>query len=295
VARQSVAPLPVLSEAPATVVEPARLSDALSRLRDTVAPHDAPQTPSTARVRSLSISQALARPSLEPVFRRMVAADPETAGRLLLELLPLQRVVYSQPVSYDLVLGPDRCVWVSVSNGTPVIQVRTAARPRQEVDFQVAGDPARLARVLVAGRWRRRFSRRVARVRGRRESVVALTSLLGAPMDLQALYRSGVRPDPLITFALVAAMIDPAWTATERFTFAHASPGQNRTYLVIDGARGASATRIAPDGGATTTMHCPASDLMAALAGEAVPGVRVEGDVGAYLSLRKWLKRAQSE
>jgi hypothetical protein len=131
-------------------------------------------------------------------------------------------------------------------------------------------------------------------VRGHRDGVAALSSLLGAPLDLRALHAAGVRPDPLIAFALAAAMIDPAWTATERFTFAHASPAQNRTYLVIDGARGASATRIAPDGGATTTMHCPACDLMAALAGEAVPGVRVEGDVGVYLSLRKWLKRAQS-
>ncbi len=287
--------LPAPPAAPATVVEPARLNDALSRLRETVAPHDVQEAPSTALIPSLSMHEALARPSLERVFRKMVAADADVAGRLLLELLPLQRVVYPHPVSYDLVLGADRCVSVSVPNGMPVIQVQAVARPRQEVDFQVMGDPGRLARMLLAGRWRRRFGRRVARVRGRREGVVALTSLLGAPLDLQALQRAGVRPDPLIALALVAAMIEPAWTATERFTFAHASPEQSRTYLVVNGGQGVSATRIAPDGGATTTMHCPASDLMAALAGEAVRGVRVEGDVGAYLSLRKWIKRAQSE
>ena len=56
-----------------------------------------------------------------------------------------------------------------------------------------------------------------------------------------------------------------------------------------------TATRIAPEGGASTTMYCPTDDLLAALAGEPVPGVRVDGDVGAFLSLRKWIKRAQSE
>jgi hypothetical protein len=279
----------------AGTVEPARLNDALSRLRQTIAPYDAPAAPSTALVRAPSMHEALTRPSLERAFRTMARSDPDAAGRLLLELLPLQRVVYPHPVTYDLVLAPDRCVWVSVPNGTPTIEVQTAPRPRQEVDFQVIGEPARIARLLTTGRWRRIFGRRAARVRGRREGVAALSSLLGAPLDLGALHHAGVRPDPLISFGLLAAMIDPAWTATERFTFAHASPGASRTYLVVAEGRPLAATRIAPEGGPSTTMHCTTADLLAALAGEPVPGVRVDGDVGAYLSLRKWIKRAQSE
>ncbi len=239
--------------------------------------------------------EALTRPSLERAFRTMARTDLDAAGRLLLELLPLQRVVYPHAITYDLVLAPDRCVWVSVPNGTPTIEVQTAPRPRTEVDFQVIGEPARIARLLTAGRFRRLFGRRGARVRGRREGVVALASLLGAPLDLGALHRAGVRPDPLIAFGLLAAMIDPAWTATERFTFAHATPGSTRTYLILGEGRPLVATRIAPEGGPSTTMHCATDDLLAALAGEPVPGVRVDGDVGAFLSLRKWIKRAQSE
>jgi hypothetical protein len=301
---------------PAAAVEPARLNDALTRLRETIAPHDppappappaphgtAPSTapaPSTALVRSPSMHEALARPSLERAFRTMARTDLDAAGRLLLELLPLQRVAYPHAVAYDLVLAPDRCVWVSVRDGAPTIEVQTAARPRQEVDFQVVGEPARIARLLTAGRFRRRFGLRTARVRGRREGVSALSSLLGVPLDLRALHHAGVRPDPLITFGLLAAMIDPAWTATERFTVAHASPGSHppgssRTYLIVREGQPVTATRIAPEGGPSTTMHCATDDLLAALAGEPVPGVRVDGDVGAYLSLRKWIKRAQSE
>ncbi len=289
------APLPVPVPAPAEAVEPARLNDALSRLRETIAPQDAPALPSTALVRSPSMHEALARPSLERAFRTMARTDLDAAGRLLLELLPLQRVVYPHAIAYDLVLAPDRCVWVSVPNGTPTIEVQTAPRPRQEVDFQLVGDPARIARLLTAGRLRRFFGRRGARVRGRREGVAALSSLLGAPLDLGALHRAGVRPDPLIAFGLLAAMIDPAWTATERFTVAHATPGASRTYLIVREGRPLTATRIAPQSGPSTTMHCTTDDLLATLAGEPVPGVRVDGEVGAFLSLRKWIKRAQSE
>ena len=96
--------------------------------------------------------EALTRPSLERAFRTMARTDLDAAGRLLLDLLPLQRVVYPHAVAYDLVLAPDRCVWVSVPNGTPTIEVQTAPAPRQEVDFQVIGEPARIARLLTAGR-----------------------------------------------------------------------------------------------------------------------------------------------
>ena len=156
------------------------------------------------------------------------------------------------------------------------------------------GDPARLGRLLTAGWFRRRFGR-TARVRGRREGVVALSALLGAPLDLGALYHAGVQPDPLIAFALVAAMIDPAWTAPEHFTLAHATPAATRTYLVVGEGRPLTATRLAPAGGATTTLTCATEHLLAALGGEPAPGIRVTGDVGAFLSLRRWIKRAQSE
>ncbi|HYZ81619.1 MAG TPA: hypothetical protein VE571_10140, partial [Solirubrobacteraceae bacterium] len=284
---------------PAALVEPARLNDALSRLRNTIAPQEPPgqapaPAPAAVAPRAPSLHEALARPTVEQAFRKMAHTDPDAAGRLLLELLPLQRVVYPHAVTYDLVLAPDRCVWVSVPNGIPSIEVQTTARPRQEVDFQVLGDPKRIARLLTAG-WFGRLLGRAARVRGRREGLAALSSLLGAPLDLGALHHAGVRPDPLIAFGLLAAMIDPAWTATDSFTLAHAAPGTPRTYLVVREGRPPAATRSAPDGGATTMLECPTEQLLAALAGEPVPGVRVTGDVAAYLALRKWIKRAQSE
>jgi hypothetical protein len=287
---------------PAALVEPARLNDALTRLRATITPQEAPAAAGVAGLaeatRPLSLHDVLGRPSLEPSFRKLVRTDAEAAGRLLLELLPLQRVVYPYPVAYDLVLGAGparRCVCVSVPNGTTNIAVQSTPRPREQVDFQVFGDAARIARLLTAGRFRRRFGLGVARVRGRRDGLVALSALLGTPLDLGDLQRAGVRLDAGTAFSLVAAMVQPAWTAGERFTLAHVEPEAPTTYLVVrDGAR-MRVGRTAPDGRVTTTVACHADQLLAVLAGEPAEGLAVTGDERPLAALREWIKRAQSE
>ncbi|HET8976800.1 MAG TPA: hypothetical protein VFN87_01510 [Solirubrobacteraceae bacterium] len=285
------------------VVEPARLNDALTRLRETIAPADAAPAPGTAvATRPPSLTEVLDRPSLEGAFRRLVRSDADAAGRLLLELLPLQRVVYPQSVAYDLVLSgrrgsgrsPQRCVCVSVPNGTTSIAVQSAPRPRDQVDFQVFGEPARIARLLTAGRLRRRFGPGVARVRGRREGLSALTALLGAPLDLRDLHRAGVRLDPTTAFALVASMVDPAWTVHDRFTLAHQEPETATTFLLVRGGAPLQVTRAAPPEAISATLACPADDLLAVLAGVPVSALTIHGDQRALVALRGWIKRAQS-
>jgi hypothetical protein len=295
--------VPRRSSGPAAgaVVEPARLNDALSRLRETIAPQDAPDPATgTAVERRPSLHEALGRPSLERPFRKLVRADASAAGRLLLELLPLQHVVYPHAVAYDLVLGTGTgpthpCVCVTVADGTVTIAVQSTPRPREAVDFQVSGEPARIARLLTAGRFRRRFGRRVARVRGRRDGVAALAALLGTPLDLTALHRAGVRLDPATAFALVASMIDPAWTVRERFTLAHIEPQSATTYVIVRDGRPIEVTRTAPEGRINTTVFCKADQLIAVLSGQPVGGLTVTGDEGPLALLREWIKHAQSE
>ena len=290
------------TEPTGVLVEPARLNDALSRLRETIAPQDVPALATgTAVERPPSLHEALGRPSLERPFRKLVRTDARAAGRLVLELLPLQRVVYPHAIAYDLVLGTGPahaargCVCVTVTNGTATIAVQSTPRPREAVDFQVYGDPARIARLLTAGRFRRRFSRRVARVRGHRDGVAALSALLGTPLDLAALHRAGVRLDPATAFALVASMIDPAWTLRERFTLAHIEPQSATTYVIVRDGRPIEVTRTAPEGRIATTLSCKADQLMATLSGQPVSGLTVSGDEGPLVSLREWIKLAQSE
>jgi hypothetical protein len=323
-------------DAPSGAVEPARLSDALTRLRGTIAPTDEPATPEGAEVAAgapaptgapastgaqvatrtgaatepvaarapdtpagtalqPSMREMAGRPTLDRAFRRLVRADAAAAGRLVLELLPLQRLVYPDPVGYDLVLGAGRgCVCVSRAGDTVEIAVRSAPRRPDEVDFQVLGEPAHIARMLTAGALRRRFGRRMAKVRGDRQGVAALAALLGAPLDLLALRDAGVALDPGTALSLVASMVEPAWTENERFVIGHEEPGTATTYLIVQERRSPQVTRHEPATGVTTMLACRADQLLAALAGDSAAGAAVRGDERPLAVLRQWVKRAQS-
>ncbi len=298
-----IVPDPIVPDPSAAPLEPERLSDALTRLRATIAPQAPPASANgddpSAHPPLSGGSVARADRPLEPVFRRLVRRDPDAAGRLLLELLPLAALVHPRPVAYDLVLrrGPGvtrPCVWVTVLGGAPTIRVRPAPRPADQVDFQVVGEPVRIARLLVAGWLRRRLGLGVARVRGSRAQLPALGALLSAPLDLTELHREGVRLDSATTFALVAAMVDPAWTAGRRFTIAHEEPQAGTTYVSAGGGRRIEVTPTPPAQPVSTTLRCRADQLSAALCRESVGGLTVSGDPLPLAWLRQWINRAQS-
>jgi hypothetical protein len=261
-----------------------RLSDALTRLRESVALPEA-----------TAVSLTAGGHTLEAAFRRLVKRDAAVAGELLLDLLVLQRAAYPHPVAYDLVLGPGRgCVRVTVGEGPPVIERQGAARTREEVDFRVRGEPARIARLLTAhGIWRR-LGPRVARVRGRRDGLVALQALLSMPLDLVALRDGGATLRAEAVFGLVAGMVDPAWTAGESFVIAHRDPDGAVTYLTVRDGRAPAVTRTAPVGRIATTIDGPADALLTVLSGAPAREGRLSGDEGPLESLRTWIKRAQS-
>jgi hypothetical protein len=278
---------------PAGPVEPARLNDALARLRESIAPQEAAVTDD--RRDQATAGAEISRPSLRPTFARLAGEDADAAGRIVLELLSLQRIAYPHPVSYDLVLGDDRgCVCVSVLGGPPEISLQSAPRPAEAVDFQVRGDPARIARLLTVRGLRRRFGRRVAKVAGRRERLAALDALLDTPLDLMALHRAGVRLDVVAALKLVSAMVDPGWTVRERFTLAHRDPGGRTAFLQVSDGRPMTVTRDAPAGRVATTIVGPTDDLLPALCGAPDPASRIEGDLGPLTALRDWINRAQS-
>ncbi len=281
---------------PAGPVELARLNDALARLRETFPPEAATAGEPADQAES---GQGGARASLRPIFARLVSEDADAAGRLLLELLSLQTVAHSRPVSYDLVLGAERgCVCVSALDGPPVIWLQSAARPAEGVDFQVFGEPARIARLLTARGLKRRFGRRVAKVSGRRDRLGALEAVLDTPPDLRGLHRRGLRLDAVAALELVSAMVEPEWTVRERFTLAHRDRDRDReagaAYLEVGDGRPMTVTREAPAGRIATTILCPADGLLPLLGGQPDPAARVEGDLGPLTALRGWIDRAQS-
>ncbi len=303
---------PTLTPGP---IQADQLSAALSRLRQTTPP--APEEPVTGGPASLEPEapeapqapeapeapeppERPAKPWLGKAFRTLAARDPSQGGRLLLALLPAQRVADPQPVAYDLVLGDLACARVTVSSTGAQIDLGDAPRPPAEVDFQLVGDLASIARLLAAGPVARRIGRllfrhRLARVRGDRDRLGALESLIDAPLTLGRLHAAGVRLDPLLAMSVAALMIEPAWTAGERFTIAHREPGAPTpaAYLHIRDGRAPLAAEERPHGPVATTIECRPDDLIVVLAGEHVASVAISGDDRPVALIRQWLDRAQ--
>jgi hypothetical protein len=197
------------------------------------------------------------------------------------------------------VLGPGHgCVQVtSTGDGTEIARQATA-RPLQQVDLHVVGGPERFARLLAAGRIRRRLGFGVARVRGNRDGVAALDALLALPLDLPALVDGGMSTDPSSLLSLVAAMVTPNWTRGARFSISHRDGNAPDTYLLIADGRLPIVTAVAPTGPIATVISCAQSDLASALTGSPAPephSVQVLGDPAPLAQLQAWIKRAQSE
>jgi hypothetical protein len=282
-------------------VEPQRLNEAFSRLRETIALPPDPTDEGDETIRSLGPARASertrpgpAKPWLAPVFNALVRTDAASAGRLLLDLLPAQAVAYPHSVAYDLVLGePPGFVQVTVRGGMAAVGFGAAARARGEVDFQAFGSPARLARLVAAGVLWRRWRRGMARIRGERRSLAALRSLVGHPLHLGELHAAGVRIEPALALTIVSLMIDPAWTAGERFAVAYTDGEAGAQLQVRDGAA-LTVRAVAPAEPAATTIVGSADSLLLLLAGGPRDELTIRGEERPLMLLLDWVQRAQS-
>jgi hypothetical protein len=235
------------------------------------------------------------RPWLRAAFRTLARADPDRAGRLVLDLLPAQRAVYPRPVAYDLELGGDwGCLRVTVRDGDQEIVPSDAPRAPGDVDFRFTGEPSDLGRRLRAGRFRRLLGRGLGRVHGRRSGLVALDALIGTQLGLGALHATGVRLEPRTALALLAGLISPAWTDGERFTLAYGAPGEPPVFLIVDGKRPIEVTENRPPDPAATNITGPAGTLELVLRDDPAAADAVSGDQRPVGLLRDWVKRAQS-
>jgi hypothetical protein len=276
---RAVQAAPEATPASAGPVEPERLTEAFSRLRASTVPTG---------------GEGAHAAWLAPVFASLARNDAASAGRLLLDLLPAQRAAYPHPVAYDLVLGEaPGVVRVTVGDGPPEISHSDSARQLAAVDFRVVGSPASIARRLTAKGLRRRFGRRLARVRGNRDALGALAALVDAPLQLGELYAAGVRMAPPMALRLVSLMIDPAWTAGQRFTIAHVDGGAH-AYLSVNDGRPPMVTATATAEPATTTIVCAADSLLLVLAGGQPDELEVRGGERPLALVLEWAQRAQS-
>ena len=277
-------PAPTLP-APALVgLDPSRLSAARERLRAAV-PAEQPPPPSGPPA-----------PWIAAALRRLLADDPQAAGRLAVGLLPALGLAAERPLRCDLTLAGRGSLAVDVQPGMPtIVTPRSAPRPRGERDLAIAADAAGLARLLHG---RRTLLRRPARVRGGRRALRELRRAAQAPVALRDLGAAGVALEPALALRLVALAIDPEATRGERFALAHAplAGGPVDAWLrIADGAPPAVVTRP-PAEPTRLTLRCTRGALLALIAGvEPAPGERgaLDGDGDTLALLRGWI--AQTE
>jgi hypothetical protein len=181
----------------------------------------------------------------------MIAQDPRAAGRLLLALLPAQRLAHNEPVA------------------------------------QLPGEPGTVARVVVRGRLRRRLGWEMAQLDCELRTVSRLAKLVRLRTPPLHLHAAGVRLDPPSALALVACAIDPRWTLGHRFTLGHRESAAVTYLEICNGARPRVITGPPPVP-CTTTVHCAGELLLPLLADASEVDVTVEGELWPLEVVQQW-------
>ncbi len=271
----------------AAALDPQRLSAAHERLR-AAAPQAPPQEPAWPA--------GPPAPWVTAVLQRLLASEPEVAGRIAVGLAPAYGLAAQRPLRYDLVLTGHGCLAVDVAPGEPAtVLQRAAPRPRGERDLSIAGDAVGVARLLHG---RRALLRWPARVRGGRRALRELRRQARAPLGVRELGKAGIALEPALALRLVALAIDPEATRGERFAVAHAplAGGPVDAWLrIADGAEPTVVTNE-PSEPTRLTLRCTRGALLALIAGvEPPPGEAgsLDGDDIALALVRAWIARTE--
>ena len=144
-------------------------------------------------------------PWLAPAIERLAARNPAAAAKLVVGLLPVQRLMVSNDAIYDLTVTELGTFRVQLHAGATTVEPRAEPGPRKEIDFHLEGPAAALAELAAGGARRRPKG---THFEGSRRKLKRLLKDLRDPVDLPDVARSGAVIEPgLILAALAAASI----------------------------------------------------------------------------------------
>jgi hypothetical protein len=227
---------------------------------------------------------------------RLAREDPIAAGRIMAALLPAQAVILERAADYDLTIREVGTFAITVAGGRAWVKPVERPRGRGNAEFHVAAGAQALAEILDGAPPRlKRFSG-PQRVSGRkRRAKPVLCSLVTARLSLDEAVKAGVELDVELVMALLAHVIDPAWTRGHKFTVEQ-RVGESSWFIVARDAGGVGVTRTPPNGSPQATVTLTPDAFQCLLRGEPAPsGERptVRGDRLAVAHLKAWTDRAR--
>jgi hypothetical protein len=232
-------------------------------------------------------------PWLADAVERLAARDADAAARLVVALLPVQRLRVDAPLTYDLTATELGTFRVAL-DGEASVEPRAEPGPRREIDFHLEGPATALAGLAVGGLRRRP---RDAQFDGSRRKLRRLLKGMRDPVLLGEIARSGAMVEPGLVLSALSAATDPALTDGHTFAVAWDVTGPRGGTWTVRVAEGAPFVEPGlPAGGATATVHVSQAAFLPLLAGFAPPpgeGATVEGNLHAVELLRQWFDAAQ--
>jgi len=260
------------------------------------APLQVPAPVAATSAESITAVPERAGHRLRGALVRLAREDPLTAGRILAALLPAQAVILERAADYDLTIREVGTFAITVAGGRAWVKPVDRPRGRRNAEFHVAAPAQALAEILDGAPPRlRRFSG-PQRVSGRRRrSRPVLAALARSRISFDDILKAGVQLDAELVMAVLAHVIDPAWTRGHAFTVEQRI-GQASWFIVARDAGGVGVTRTPPAGGHQARVMLTADAFQCLLRGEPAPaGERptVRGDRLAVAHLKAWTDRAR--
>ncbi|MCW3008304.1 MAG: Chromosome segregation ATPase-like protein, partial [Solirubrobacterales bacterium] len=254
--------------------------------------------PAGATPLSPRVVRAFERPQvgwLAPAIAKLAKEDEKLAAELIVELLPGQAGVVRDQLAYGVTIDGHGSYRVAISPERALVEPREGAFWPDDVEASISGSPAALA-PLVAGLARRKLSG--TKLDGRKRRLRKVLRGRRGPVDLGQLAERGIRPSPEPLLAVLAAAVEPTWTAGHSFVVVYALAGGKAIEVEV---RNGQPLRIqtgvrAPTEPPAATIALRDVALLPLLAHTDLPAgerVFVAGDRHAVALLHSWFDRAQ--
>jgi hypothetical protein len=228
---------------------------------------------------------------LAPAIRRVAErGEAKLAGELIVELLPAQRLVFGQPLTYAIEIEEVGSFRVRLDGERSVVEKVSTPSTEEKIDFLLKGQATSFSELAAGGGGRRMPG---LKVRGSKRRARKLLAARRPPVALADLASTGMSVWPGLLLLALAAAIEPESTRGQNFVVAFevlGEPSSVTIFVCVADGQPVIVTRT-HDGDATVTAQLSERALTCLVSASALPEqetIALEGDAHAlevFLSL----------